>query len=491
MLFKRGVFVGIFIAVFSLFGTSTAGAQYASSCTQANYFNQAFHPGCVSWQDLNNSWASPPPIGNKAPNSATFTNLTVTGNFLAPAFSLPFASPPPMGNITPNTGAFSLLTASGNMTVGGTLGVTGAAALNTKLLIGSGTVSGLPFNFQVAQTVDPSTLASGNRYDMFNLVYNYSANTTNIMEGVTNFTYVHGPGQANGEINFFHGYLEIEANATVTFSDPFENSIYNYGVATKLVSFNSLMTNAAGGTVNTIYGISGALTNNNATVGSVGSAALVDCEAMEGTGSHPTYENCIRNANPNGWISSLGGIALGTLGSSPGNLLAIFGADDLDTSYPMIIKNGAPNFALTLAVANSGRFQFTAAGLTIEPTSLGAALNINGPDNSGSTYLTKMASQSTGIGFALSDTLVATFANNALVIQPASIGAILTIGGPDNSGSTFLASFKNLAGTSILAVSGAGVTLGGTITAGSSAGLTCTGTPSSSFATVNGIVTHC
>ena len=50
---------------------------------------------------------------------------------------------------------------------------------------------------------------------------------------------------------------------------------------------------------------------------------------------------------------------------------------------------------------------------------------------------------------------------------------------------------NTIATTIALGNSGSTTTIAGTIKAGSSTGLSCTGTPSSSFATVNGIVTHC
>lgn len=325
-----------------------------------------------------------------------------------------------------------------NLTTGG------LAALKSQLLVGSGTTQGAPYQFQSAITVDPSTLASGNRYSMFWTTLNYSVNTTNIWEGVTSFITVNGPGQANGEINGFHTYMQVNANALMASAEGYESSFENFGVVTKFVNLDTLFFNSSTGTANTLYGISGNLTNNNSTSGAVGGWANLDCEAMEGSGSHPTFEYCIRNANAQGSISSLGGLVLGSLNTSQGtNLLTIIGGDSLDTSFPVIIKNSSN--VLTLAVTNSGRFDFADAGVTIQPPSLGSAITIFGSDNSGSTFPFILKNQAGNVVAAFADSGAALFANNAITLQPGSVGPMLQIRGPDTSGSTSMMSLLNSA----------------------------------------------
>ncbi len=85
-------------------------------------------------------------------------------------------------------------------------------------------------------------------------------------------------------------------------------------------------------------------------------------------------------------------------------------------------------------------------------------------------------------------------------INPQNIGtggAQFFVQGTDNSSATYPVLIKNLAGTSIFYVANNGATTADTlnVTGGYSAngicGVTCAGAPTSSFASVNGIVTHC
>jgi hypothetical protein len=57
--------------------------------------------------------------------------------------------------------------------------------------------------------------------------------------------------------------------------------------------------------------------------------------------------------------------------------------------------------------------------------------------------------------------------------------------------STASVSVTAFGGASLPAFTLPSVVLSGTVKSGSSVGVTCSGTPTSSFATVNGIVTHC
>lgn len=72
--------------------------------------------------------SSPPPIGDVAPNTGAFTNLTVTGTVSGAGFTANFASPPPLGNVAPNTVAATALTVfSANGTGTATIGAGGAS----------------------------------------------------------------------------------------------------------------------------------------------------------------------------------------------------------------------------------------------------------------------------------------------------------------------------------------------------------------------------
>jgi hypothetical protein len=65
-------------SVFCLMFPMAAFSQ--QNCTVVNYYNNLFHPGCVSPNDLNNAFSSPPVIGSMVPNAGFFTNLTISGS---------------------------------------------------------------------------------------------------------------------------------------------------------------------------------------------------------------------------------------------------------------------------------------------------------------------------------------------------------------------------------------------------------------------------
>lgn len=113
MSFKFLARLFVFLAVLFV---SDAMAQMQTNCTSANYYNNSFHPGCLSWTDLNKSFAQPPPIGNQIPNTGSFSTLSVSnGGTLNGTFG---------GNPTfSGTFTYTNLAVANNATIGGTLGV--------------------------------------------------------------------------------------------------------------------------------------------------------------------------------------------------------------------------------------------------------------------------------------------------------------------------------------------------------------------------------
>lgn len=65
--------------VAAFLGAPKAHAQI-QQCTVVNYYNQLFHPGCISASDLNNAFSQPPIIGSVTPNGANFTNVNIQGS---------------------------------------------------------------------------------------------------------------------------------------------------------------------------------------------------------------------------------------------------------------------------------------------------------------------------------------------------------------------------------------------------------------------------
>ena len=69
------------IAFLVLVGSVPAAQAQITNCASPNYYVQQFHPGCLSWTDLNNAFSSPPRIGSATPSTGRFSDLTVLGTF--------------------------------------------------------------------------------------------------------------------------------------------------------------------------------------------------------------------------------------------------------------------------------------------------------------------------------------------------------------------------------------------------------------------------
>jgi len=293
------------------------------------------------------------------------------------------------------------------------LNITGGAL--SALLVGNGTTSGSPYQFQSASSADPSTLSANPRQNMFFTTLSYGSTSSTIWENADSFVTVNGPGTANGEINAFHAYMQFNAGATVAGLETYEASMFNKGnISGQFAGYLGVFTNDTAGTAGTIYGAKFGLTNSNTTAASIGTWAAIDIEAMIGAGTKPTNYYAIRNADPNGTISTIGQVLIGGLG---------------------------------------------AAGYS------NTNLSISGPDNLGSSWVTFMKNAATSTLFAVADNGQVSLGFGQVVVQPSALGSVIGIQGTDNAAGTYTLASKNLAGTIIFGINNAGVALGGNIVA--------------------------
>lgn len=249
---------------------------------------------------------------------------------------------------------------TGATTFGAAVGVTGLLTATGGTLIGTGTIEGSPYQFQSAINFDPSAAgASGSTYrkSMFNTTLTYAGNTTNVWEGLTQFTTVNGPGQANGEINGIHSYAQFNAGSTIAGYENFEASLFNNGAISGSVNgFLSIPTNGPTGTAATIFGMKFALNNQNTTVGSITTYAAIDNEARLGAGTDATTNYFIRNADTKGYISTLAPIVIGSLGTPAGIQLQVVGADNSGATLPVDILSANGNHSLRVGNDNTVYF---------------------------------------------------------------------------------------------------------------------------------------
>lgn len=115
---------------------------------------------------LTGTFASPPPMGNVAPNTGAFTTLSASGTVSGAGVTALMASPGPIGSTSPSTGSFTSLAASGAVSGAGITarfaspGPIGSTAPGTgafTTLSASSTVSGAGFTSLLAPY---ATLAS-------------------------------------------------------------------------------------------------------------------------------------------------------------------------------------------------------------------------------------------------------------------------------------------------------------------------------------------
>lgn len=237
------------------------------------------------------------------------------------------AAPAPIGSGAPNTGAFTTLTTS------------------TSFLLGTGSLSGSPYQFQSAISFDPSAAgASGTNYreSMFYTTLNYTTrDTTNIWEGLTSFVTVNGPHNAQGEINAFHAYLQINSGVVVTQAECIEASASNNGSVTSWDGVLSIITNGPSATATGLNGMVATLTNQNPTAGAINNFTGLYVGQMAGGGSLPTNYYAIHNADSAASISTVGGIAVGTNSQQPNGPGSVYiqGADNSSGTFPFQVKN--------------------------------------------------------------------------------------------------------------------------------------------------------
>jgi hypothetical protein len=229
-----------------------------------------------------------------------------------------------------------------------------AARAQAQYLPGACSLSGCTFTGQVtlpsvtqwSVSADPSATNTGPgssglyRWIMNQTTLTYSASSTNIWEGNSDFVTVAGPGVAEGEINVRHSLITVNDGATIDFAEDYEANVLNDGAIASAgtVQLNGFLHNQSKGTVTSDFVVKGSLENDNTTSGSVAIFAALDMEAETGGGSVPTYYYVVRNAEPNASLSTLGGIGIGTLAvESPGVLFI----NVTNGNSPISIYNGA------------------------------------------------------------------------------------------------------------------------------------------------------
>lgn len=325
---------------------------------------------------------------------------------------------------------------------------------------------GLPSLSLGSQTV-VYDIASGPGNIRQNTIYgdiSASVNSSTIWQNFFTSTTLAGPGAANGEITQAYSGFIINAGATSAQAETIELRLDNSGTIGVFDSALSTLHNLAGATAGTIRGIHFALDNANATAGAITNYFAMVCDPLAGAGSEPTNKLCLRNADPNAGIATLGNVNIGTVAQPLATrLLNIVGPDALVTTTPIFVSNSAA--ARLFSLDDSGG-SFFGGGVTLggpTPTGFG----------SGSVQLNGATSGFVRLVVA-SPTL-----SSVNVTIPNATGTLALLG----SGQTWTAT-QTFSGT----LNASGVLQGNGVTAVSCAAASVV---LATFVVTNGIVTHC
>jgi hypothetical protein len=360
--------------------------------------------------------------------AGAFTTLSATGTVTGSGFTALFAAPPCVGCTTPGAGAFTTLSTA----------ATGALKTNSSNFY----VDNYDVAIDLSQSF-PTWLrgAFGNstlaRPAAFAVTFSPSVDTTNIWDGFPACDeYLNGPGHANGEINCFHAYFQVNAGATTNSHEGYESSNLFNGTLTGVdAGYLDVMHIGSTGITSggTHFALKSQLQNDSTTA--LNQFALIDLEAESGTqsGVVPTYYYFARNAEPNASFASLGPVALGTLTPpGAGTLLSITGADTSGSTFPVSIKNSAGTTLLLLGDAGTAYI----AG-TLKSIGTGDLALTLSAQNGGLVALRN----DDGLLAAFSDSTPGTAVANYLTVTSATAGnaPTISVGGTDtNRGLTII-----------------------------------------------------
>ena len=268
-----------------------------------------------------------------------------------------------------------------------------------------GTGPGDPYTpmFQANYQEDLSRLPTERRQTVFNTTLTNANPSTVIWENFNSRVFVNGPGQASGEINALHGFVQVNAGATTVSGEAIESSVINSGTMTGngYANYLALFNNYPSGVINVFSGVTAYLTNDNPAPNAVGVYAAFNVQGMGGSGSRPQYYLAFRNEDPNAGIATNGGIQVGFLGNALPGQVFIHGADNSGGTFPFVIQNLSG--ANIMLVDNAGRADFPLTGVALNPPGLGPALSIQGSDNSAGTFPVAVHNQSGTVCFSVNN----------------------------------------------------------------------------------------
>lgn len=372
------------------------------------------------------------------------------GSMFSAAVTPTFAAPPPMGNVTPNTGVFTTLGAKGTTTLllntgrdltirDGTTRVEFAAANSNPIWFRS--------PFELASTVAPQ-----NKTEFTLLGFSGNAIT---LSGSQTYELMGGNATLNGTSSADQNFYHLSAQSGINSSSA-PNGVYNF------TSHLGIVSGAGGGHTAILADViipagQTGLTNMNPTAGQFQTTVYSNAGGISGTTSGNAYGGYFQvglNTGATFWRNAVGmeidvGVQTGaSLDTKTGLQVVTLPSDAVsgglghDTAY--VIGQGA---SAAVGWDYGFRVNGVGGGFPIKPTGSIFGVPVTAFINGGTI----------ANGFDLTN---------------------LTITGNAWKSTGF-------------AVDGSGNVTGASYKVASTAGVTCSGTPTSSFASIGGIVTHC
>jgi hypothetical protein len=299
------------------------------------------------------------------------TNGLATGNNLS---DLPSAS---TARTNLGLGTMATQSAGAVAVTGGS--IAGATVAATTLSAQSATITNTTqasLGSTITVDISQQGTGGGTRWAFFNNTLSPSVTTGNTWEQDNSFATLTGPGTANGEINIMHSYFQVNAGATATQSETMEASNLNLGTIGTFDAFLSAIHNGTTGTATTINGINFNYTNDNTTAGAVSTYAAIACNPMIGSGSAPSGDYCIRNADPNGTIATLGKVVINSL-TPPTAWFQVKGPDQSGSTFALSINDSVGNGLLV--VNDAGNITASVGNLSLgTPGSIAGSIAFRG-----------------------------------------------------------------------------------------------------------------
>ncbi len=295
-----------------------------------------------------------------------------------------------IGGVDPAAGTFTGLQATGNVSLTGLAsGNAGGIGLGISSVIGAS--AGPAYVFTTV--IDHSILPAGIRQNQLATILNPSIATNNPWQNEFSIVTVNGPGASNGEISAHHGQIIVNSGASYHSGEPFESRIDNTGTILAIQNYLATSNNNVGGSIASMTGLFGGLSNADTTAGAVQSYTFLNMGPMGGGGSLPTTYRFMENGDIAASSVLLGPLAIGSLVSTAAKFTVTSPGTTAGTFNTLCVNGASANL---LILEDSGDLVIPLRVSIGQATAGTATLQIKGADSAHGSFAL-FCSNSSGI----------------------------------------------------------------------------------------------